>query len=79
MWFHTFPGSADAALSQKIYKNFMSTQSLALVFFRGPCYTEQQSPREKGGAVTMVKFGRLVFDDVDDLIFSDTELIRSER
>ena len=27
----------------------------------------------------MVKFGRLVFDDVDDLIISDTELLRSER
>ena len=35
--------------------------------------------QERKGAVTMVKFGRLVFDDVDDLIFSDSGLIRSER
>ena len=28
---------------------------------------------------TMVKFGRLVFDDVDDLIFSDDAWCCSER
>ena len=73
-----FPGARTRRFHRKFTKILCQPNLWRLYFSADPAILNSRV-QERKEAVTMVKFGRLVFDDVDDLIFSDTELIRSER
>ena len=67
---------------KELHKNF--TKILCKLFIPplancgAPCYTISWNPREKGG-IWMMKWTWLDQDDVDDLIFTDSGWMHSER